>query len=282
VEETTRLVFERADEFIRVGALCSLEGVGVPTASALLFFAFPDDYPILDRRALESLGVRARPQYSRAFWLEYLAACRKLARKHGVHIRVLDKALWQYSKERTRGRRARHARAAARNISAHAATPTALRLGCVKTKLDHAAKARDLYCSPLGFGRRAYAESSGRPWLIISAKEGLVEPDKVVHPYDLALYDLLVAARRTWGDRVAGALEARFGLLAGAIFEVHAGRAYRDAIEAPLMDRSARLIAPLKSLRLGDQLRWYAQRAESGQRRRSTRAEIRRALRRRT
>jgi hypothetical protein len=80
-------------------ALVALEGVGVPTASALLFFAFPNDYPILDVRALESLGVRGRTQYPVSFWLDYLGACRGLARRHGVHLRTLDKALWQYSKE---------------------------------------------------------------------------------------------------------------------------------------------------------------------------------------
>ena len=31
--------------------------------------------------------------------MAYLEACRKLARRAGVSIRTLDKALWQYSKE---------------------------------------------------------------------------------------------------------------------------------------------------------------------------------------
>ena len=74
----------------------------MPTASTLLYFAFPDDYPILDVRALESLGVRPRSTYPVSFWLEYLDACRKLARRAGVTLRTLDKALWQYSKELSR------------------------------------------------------------------------------------------------------------------------------------------------------------------------------------
>jgi hypothetical protein len=92
--------FGATDESERMEALLELDGVGVPTGSALLFFAFPGDYPILDVRALESLGVKARPQYSVGFWLDYLAACRALAHMHGVTIRTLDKALWQHSKER--------------------------------------------------------------------------------------------------------------------------------------------------------------------------------------
>jgi hypothetical protein len=90
------------DEATRMTALLGLEGVGVPTASTLLYFAFPADYPILDVRALESLGVKARSVYSVSFWLEYLAACRELAKRHSVDLRTLDKALWQYSKERSR------------------------------------------------------------------------------------------------------------------------------------------------------------------------------------
>ena len=81
--------------------LLQLEGVGVPTASTLLHFVFPADYPILDVRALDSLGGRARSVYPVSFWLDYLAACRELADRHGVDLRTLDKALWQYSKERS-------------------------------------------------------------------------------------------------------------------------------------------------------------------------------------
>lgn len=87
------------DEGVRIGVLLELEGVGVPTASTLLYVAFPADYPILDVRALESLGVKPRSQYPVSFWLEYLAVCRELARRHGVSVRTLDKALWQHSKE---------------------------------------------------------------------------------------------------------------------------------------------------------------------------------------
>lgn len=96
----TRRALAGTDESGRIAPLLELQGVGVPTASTLLYFAFPDDYPILDVRVLESLGVKPRSQYPVSFWLEYLDACRKLARRHGVGIRTLDKALWQHSKER--------------------------------------------------------------------------------------------------------------------------------------------------------------------------------------
>jgi hypothetical protein len=96
----TRAALGDSDEAARMNALIALEGVGVPTGSTLLHFAYPGSYPILDVRALQSLGSRPRSVYSVNFWLEYLDCCRTLARELGVSIRTLDKALWQHSKER--------------------------------------------------------------------------------------------------------------------------------------------------------------------------------------
>ncbi len=100
VVEATGRALATEDEETRMSALLELAGVGVPTASVLLYCPFPNDYPILDVRALESLGVKPRSQYPMGFWLQYLSTCRQLASRHGVSIRTLDKALWQYSKER--------------------------------------------------------------------------------------------------------------------------------------------------------------------------------------
>jgi hypothetical protein len=78
----------------------SLKGVAVPVGSALLHFAVPDRYPILDYRALASLGdAKRRTHYSISFWVGYVDRCQNLARGAGVSIRELDKALWQDSRE---------------------------------------------------------------------------------------------------------------------------------------------------------------------------------------
>ncbi|HEV7176859.1 MAG TPA: hypothetical protein VGN29_15265 [Solirubrobacteraceae bacterium] len=102
VVRATGLALGTEDEAARMAALLELDGVGVPTASTLLYCAFPDSYPILDVRALESLGVKPRSQYPLSFWLGYLDACRELAQRAGVSLRTLDKALWQHSKEHSR------------------------------------------------------------------------------------------------------------------------------------------------------------------------------------
>jgi len=101
VVQATRRALTADDERTRVEALLKLGGVGIPTASTLLYFAYPSDYPILDFRALESLGVKSRSTYPVSFWLQYLEACRELARQNGVSLRTLDLALWQHSKEQS-------------------------------------------------------------------------------------------------------------------------------------------------------------------------------------
>jgi hypothetical protein len=102
VEGITRAAFATEDEAERMAALCALRGVNLPTASVLLHFAFPDRYPIIDWRALESLGQPRQPTYTIEYWRAYVDACRKLAAQAGVTMRVLDKALWQYSREQRR------------------------------------------------------------------------------------------------------------------------------------------------------------------------------------
>ena len=75
-------------------------------------------------------------------------------------------------------------------------------VGGVKSKHNHTSAAQDLYNSRLWRCRRAYAERSGFPWYILSAKHGLLAPETKIAPYDLALADLPAAERRAWSRRV--------------------------------------------------------------------------------
>jgi hypothetical protein len=88
-----------ASERQRVEALRSLRGVAWATASVLLHLAYPERYPILDKRALHALGVRPPAAYSFRFWEAYVAACLHWAERAGVDGRTFDQALWQWSKE---------------------------------------------------------------------------------------------------------------------------------------------------------------------------------------
>jgi hypothetical protein len=100
VKELSRLALSTSEESLRIQSLTLLNGVGWPSASVLLHFGHKDRYPILDYRALWALGLDSPPAvYTFDFWWEYVLFCRDLAEKAGVSMRVLDRALWQYSKE---------------------------------------------------------------------------------------------------------------------------------------------------------------------------------------
>lgn len=107
-------------ERLRIEVLTLLSGVGWPMASAILHWIHPDPYPILDVRALWSVGwsrIDDKPSFAYDFddwppgvekslfvfdfehWWEYTIYCRQLRSQCGVTMRDLDRALWQYAKE---------------------------------------------------------------------------------------------------------------------------------------------------------------------------------------
>jgi len=102
IQAVTQTALSTPDERLRIEVLTLLAGVNWPTASVLLHFGHADTYPILDFRALWSLGVETPPVYQFDFWWEYTLTCRQLATEAGVSMRTLDRALWQYSKENSR------------------------------------------------------------------------------------------------------------------------------------------------------------------------------------
>ena len=100
IEAVTKTAFAAENERLRIEVLLLLNGVRWPTASVILHFCHADPYPILDFRALWSLGIAANTvPYNFEFWWEYTSFCRKLAQEAGVSMRELDRALWQYSKD---------------------------------------------------------------------------------------------------------------------------------------------------------------------------------------
>ena len=105
-EKTIRIVTQAAlatpDEALKMDLLRLLSGVEWPTASTLLHFCDSRPYPILDFRALWSLGYSKPPRYTMLFWLEYLEFTRLLSARLAVPIRTIDRALWQYSKTKQR------------------------------------------------------------------------------------------------------------------------------------------------------------------------------------
>jgi hypothetical protein len=100
IREATHIALSCKNEELRIGSLMALHGVSWPTASVILHFWHDDPYPILDFRALWSIGLDTQPNYyTFDFWWKYTTFCRELAKECNVSMRVLDRALWQFSSE---------------------------------------------------------------------------------------------------------------------------------------------------------------------------------------
>jgi len=275
-----------------------IPNVGMAFGSKFLYFADPHERALILDSLLrvwlaQHAGVRLRGRRDEceyALWLLIAEQWAKKLRITGSQLELImfTDALpvnspWRPAPDVERpvtpSRRARTTTRSAR------ATRVVL-LGCVKLKLEHRAPAKDLYVSPLWNARRAYAEAVGCPWLILSAKYGLLDPEQSIAPYDVALGDLPASARRAWGERIVAGLQARFGSVDGMTFEVHAGTAYRAAITPRLRELGATVEQPLLGLTMGRQLAWYRRQTGAAdrhagpakRRRHATNSEVRRAL----
>jgi hypothetical protein len=103
VRRAARSVFATGSERKRVEALCRLEGVGIPTASAILTLVDPRRYGVIDIRVWQLLltlgAVRGNPSgagFRLSHWIEYLRQLRLHARRLGVGVRAVEYSLFLY------------------------------------------------------------------------------------------------------------------------------------------------------------------------------------------
>jgi hypothetical protein len=102
IREATRIALATDDEEAKIYMLRTLAGVGWPTASVILHFCDTRPYPILDYRALWSLGFARPPAYTFELWSAYTQFTRGLAECTGHDMRTVDRALWRFSKRHQR------------------------------------------------------------------------------------------------------------------------------------------------------------------------------------
>lgn len=100
IREATQIALASKSEELRIWSPMALYGVSWATSSVLLHLAHRDPYPILDFRALESLGIPRTVVPTMEFWKAYVNKFRELQTLSGTDPRTLDRALWQWSKER--------------------------------------------------------------------------------------------------------------------------------------------------------------------------------------
>ena len=89
----------------KVETLLAVEGFGLPMASAILSVCYPDRFTLLNGRSWQGIvemapdNLPARRPMTAAEYVQYCAACVDLAKRLGLLLRDLDRALWARSWE---------------------------------------------------------------------------------------------------------------------------------------------------------------------------------------
>jgi len=84
---------------LRFGILCSLRGVGVPVASAVLALVFPERYAVIDFRGWRQVfGEDKKDEFKVSDYKRYLREVQKLAQELGWLVQEVDLAIWEYDR----------------------------------------------------------------------------------------------------------------------------------------------------------------------------------------
>jgi thermostable 8-oxoguanine DNA glycosylase len=84
---------------LRLALLCTLRGVGVPVASAVLALVLPEEYAVIDFRGWWQVFGEKRQAFSVSDYTRYLEKLRPLAGELGWAIQEVDLAIWAYDAE---------------------------------------------------------------------------------------------------------------------------------------------------------------------------------------
>jgi glycerophosphoryl diester phosphodiesterase len=125
-------------------------------------------------------------------------------------------------------------------------------ISCVSKKLNHKAKAKDLYVSSLFQYNLKYANSLNPDKIfILSAKYGLIDLNKEIEPYDKTLNNMASEEKRTWANSVLNQLK-KVSDLSKDEFIFLAGNNYRKY----LLPYLTHYKIPMKNLGIGKQLKF--------------------------
>jgi hypothetical protein len=128
-------------------------------------------------------------------------------------------------------------------------------VSCASTKLKSKARAEDIYVSPLFVKAKTYARLNADRWFILSAKYGLLDPQRHIEPYDKTLLLMPKAERINWSRKVVRALQKVASQ--GDSITILAGEAYRQYLVAELKNLGFSVHVPVAGLSIGKQLQWY-------------------------
>lgn len=127
-------------------------------------------------------------------------------------------------------------------------------VACAARKHEGVHAAKDLYDSALFQKSRRFAESRADIWYILSAKHGLLDPEKRIGKYDNTLNTMSKLERADWSDKVLSDLSKL--IASGDRVIILAGKNYREFLEQRLRNLGIDIKVPMEGMRIGQQLQW--------------------------
>lgn len=116
-----------------------------------------------------------------------------------------------------------------------------LLISCGKRKSDVTCLAKNMYNSCRFQKLKSIAESNSAEWYILSAKHGLLSPEKIIQPYDLCLADCTDEYKRKWAE---GIIKKFSHYNKDTLFLVVANNDYSQHIVPLLISEGFKVAAP--------------------------------------
>jgi hypothetical protein len=128
-------------------------------------------------------------------------------------------------------------------------------VSCSKKKKGYACKAKEIYSESTLFNKTAsYVARKYFSWFIISAKYGLLNPEEVIEPYDVTLYNMSKDEIIDWSKKVADSLVC----LGIDKVDIYAGSLYRKYLIRFLDENNIKYNVPMQGLGIGKQLQFLS------------------------
>lgn len=133
-------------------------------------------------------------------------------------------------------------------------------VACVSKKHNQPRPAGQMYTSALFTKASAYAKHTTDEWYILSAKHGLVDPQRIIAPYDETLNKMPIKNRRAWAAKVW--MDLRKILRSGDTVIMLAGQRYREHLIQPIRSMGCQIRIPMEGLTIGKQMQWLDRQSE--------------------
>jgi hypothetical protein len=134
-------------------------------------------------------------------------------------------------------------------------------VGCGKQKRSRRTRAANMYTGNLFRACAEHAQEHGDTWRILSGLHGMMQPSRVIEPYDAR-----VPRRRDelqwWTTNAANSLTADPTLRGGFKVVCLAGEEYAAPLRAELERRGIEIECPLRGMQVGERLRWLKEHAK--------------------